>query len=65
MAEASTLQPVLSPQEWAFIAGLLRREQDKLRHELNHTDTRAFRDTLHAQLKMVEKLIAIMPDVEE
>jgi hypothetical protein len=65
MAEASILQPVLSPREWAFITRLLRSEQDKLLHELNHTATRAFRETLHAQLEMAEKLIARMPDVEE
>ena len=39
MAETSTLQPVLSPGEWAFIARLLRSEQGKLLHELNHTAT--------------------------
>ncbi|MBE0660783.1 MAG: hypothetical protein IH602_24025 [Bryobacteraceae bacterium] len=65
MAETSTVQLVLSPREWAYIARLLRSEQDKLLHELNHTATRAFRETLHAQLEMAEKLIARMPDVEE
>lgn len=65
MAETSTLQPILSPQEWAFISRLLRSEQDKLLHELNHTSTRAFRETLHAQLEMAERLIARIPAVEE
>lgn len=65
MAETSTLQPVLSPQEWAFVARLLRSEQDKLLHELNHTATRAFRETLHTQLEMAESLIARIPDAEE
>lgn len=65
MAETSPLQPVLNQQEWAFIAMLLRSEQDKLLHELNHTSTRAFRDTLHAQLQMAESLIARISVVEE
>jgi hypothetical protein len=65
LAETSRPQPVLTPREWAYISRLLKSEQDKLLHELNHTATRAFRETLHAQLEMAEKLIARMPDVEE
>lgn len=65
MAETSTLQPVLSPQEWAFVARLLKSEQDKLLHELNHTSTRAFRETLHNQLEIAESLIARIPNAEE
>lgn len=65
MAETSILQPILSPQEWAFVARLLKNEQDKLLHELNHTSTRAFRETLHTQLELAEGLIARIPDAQE
>ncbi len=65
MAEAATVQPVLNQQEWAFIARLLKTEQDKLLHEINHTSTRAFRETLHGRLHLAQSLLSRIPETEE
>ncbi len=65
MAETSTVQPALNQQEWAFIAHLLKAEQDKLLHEINHTATRAFRETLHGQLQLAQSLLSRIPETEE
>jgi len=57
MAETSTAQPVLTEEDWALVAQLLRSEQDRLIREINHTATRNFRHLLHTQLEHAESLL--------
>ncbi|HPT27626.1 MAG TPA: hypothetical protein PLZ95_14495 [Bryobacteraceae bacterium] len=65
MAATSTAQPVLTEQEWDFIALLLSSEQDRLIREINHSVTRSFRHSLHDILSIVESLLARIPRLEE
>lgn len=65
MAETSTVQPALNQQERAFIAPLLKADQDKLLHEIKPAATRAFRDTLHGQLHLAQSPLSRNPETEE
>jgi hypothetical protein len=65
MAEVSLEPPVLSQEEWALFDRLLRFEQDKLLHEINHTDKRQFRDSLRHELDLVQGLLGRIPQREE
>ncbi len=65
MANAVSQNPVLNDEEWALVGRLLEARQGVLLSEIRHTDRRAFREELHRQLEMVQKLLDRLPIHEE
>ena len=45
----------ISDEERAFLIELLNTKQNSMLHELNHTDTLDFKETLKRQLELLEK----------
>ena len=46
----------ISDEERAFLIELLNTKQNSMLHELNHTDTLDFKETLKRQFELLEKL---------
>ena len=46
----------LTPEEQAYVVELLEGDHKELLHELHHTDTREFEDTLKARLQLNESV---------
>jgi hypothetical protein len=46
----------LTPSEQAYVVELLEADHKELLHELHHTDTREFEDTLRERLQMNESV---------
>ena len=46
----------ISDDERAFLAELLTAKQSALLHEINHTDTQEFKQTLRRQFELLETL---------
>lgn len=65
MPQAVTQNPILTEEEWALVGRLLEARQGILLSEIRHTDRRAFREELHRQLDMVQKLLDRLPVHEE
>jgi len=45
----------ISDEERAFLIELLNTKQNSMLHELNHTDTLDFKETLKRQFELLEK----------
>lgn len=65
MAQTSQVQPALSEEEWALVAQLLDQKQRELLLGIRHAVKRAFRDELHRELDLVERLRGRIPVFEE
>ena len=46
----------ISTQERAFLSELLEAKQNSMLHEINHTDTREFKEILKQQFALLEAL---------
>ncbi len=51
-------KPVLTDQEWRLALDLLERRRTELAVEIRHTSTREMRESLRAQLDLVNGLLA-------
>jgi hypothetical protein len=65
MAETTQAQPVLSEMEWALVAQLLDQKQRELLLGIRHSVRRAFREELHHELELVERLRDRIPVHQE
>lgn len=65
MAQTTHAQPVLTDEEWKLVAYLLEQKQRELLLGIRHAVKRAFRDELHRQLEMVDRLRERIPVFEE
>jgi hypothetical protein len=55
--ETMKQQPSLSEDEWTLVIDLLEREQQKLPHEIHHTDLRTYRKELVEREQLVNQLL--------
>jgi hypothetical protein len=51
----------LTVDEWNFLARLVENRRHVLLSEIRHTDKRAFREGLQAQLDMAERILSRIP----
>lgn len=65
MVQTSQTQPVLTEEEWTLVAQLLEHKQRELLLGIRHSVKRAFRDELHRQLDMVDRLRERIPVFQE
>lgn len=65
MVQTSQTQPALTEEEWVLVAQLLEQKQRELLLGIRHSVKRAFRDELHRQLNLVERLRERIPVFQE
>lgn len=65
MAQTSQVQPVLTEEEWALVAQLLDQKQRELLLGIRHAVKRAFREELHRELDVVERIRERIPVFQE
>jgi uncharacterized protein YutE (UPF0331/DUF86 family) len=54
-AGAETMLLDISDEERAFLIEVLTAKQNSMLHEINHTDTLEFKETLKRQFELLEK----------
>lgn len=54
----SVPRPDLTRAEWTLVAELVRQEVQDLPAEIHHTDSRDYRDDLHARREALARLLA-------